>query len=75
MRLPQQQQPVRRALFTENNPSATGVTPSSCAGVPTSIIGRCFDQNGNIPGNWNCAACCALRGAISWQGGGLAVAC
>lgn len=42
------------------------VTPSACTPADTGV-GQCFGQNGPIPGSFNCAACCALRGAVSWQ--------
>jgi hypothetical protein len=75
MRIPNQQQPIARAMFERGELSISGVTPSNCAGIPTNIIGACFGANGPIPGKFNCPACCALRGAISWQGGGYAAAC
>lgn len=79
MRLPLQTQAIpRNDSFTVNRhrltPSNTGLQ-LQCAGIPNSIVGTCFDSNGPVPGRFNCSACCALRGAISWQGGGYAVAC
>ena len=52
------------------------VRPSQgCAGVPSGILGTCFDFNGPVGHRMNCAACCVLRTAVSWQGGGYAVPC
>jgi hypothetical protein len=32
------------------------------------LIGPCYEGSGNqIPGKWNCAACCALRNAEWWR--------
>ena len=73
MNLPKQSKPV-----THRNLGAgqSQITPSQgCGGVPSNLIGACYGNNGPIPGKFNCQACCALRGAISWQGGGYAVAC
>lgn len=79
MRLPNRNEPVNRTPGGYAAIAKAGVLPSQpghgCAGVPTNILGQCFEAMGPIPGNFNCAACCALRGAISWQGGGYAVAC
>jgi hypothetical protein len=79
MNLPNQTKPVNRNhIITKQNVTVgqIHVSPSQgCAGVPTGIIGACFGGNGPIPGKFNCQACCALRGAVSWQGGGYAVAC
>ena len=75
MRIPKQHQPVTRAVLAGGNSSVAGVTPSNCNGIPNNTIGACFGASGPIPGKFNCTACCALRGAISWQGGGYAAAC
>jgi hypothetical protein len=82
MNLPNQSQPINRnhmGIQLDVTVGRTWIAPSSlargCAGVPNNTIGACFGANGPIPGNFNCQACCALRGAISWQGGGYAVAC
>lgn len=73
MNLPNLSAPVGR--YSQVLSSQNRINPSSCTGIPTTQIGTCFGSNGPIPGNFNCQACCALRGAISWQGGGHAVAC
>lgn len=73
MILPKQAQPVLRQV--SNLPKSDGIKVASCAGVPNNILGTCFDANGPIGNRFNCTACCALRGAISWQGGVFAVAC
>jgi hypothetical protein len=73
MKTPQQARPIiRESVRAQADPK--GVV-AACAGVPGNIIGTCIGDNGPIPGMWNCRACCALRGAISWQGGGYAVEC
>ncbi|WP_271782268.1 hypothetical protein [Aquimarina algiphila] len=61
--------------YSQSLGSQNGISPSSCAGVPGNIIGTCIEATGPIQGRFNCQACCALRRAISWQGGGYAVAC
>lgn len=74
MNIPKQIRPIIRGCVTaETDPN--GVVAQACTGVPSGTIGACFGNNGPIPGRWNCSACCALRGAISWQGGGIAAAC
>lgn len=76
MQMPTISQPIVRGRLRKTTFGGADIHASQgCGGVPSGIIGACFDQNGPIPGKWNCAACCALRGAISWQGGGYAVAC
>jgi hypothetical protein len=76
MKLSKQNQPIFRTASGIDGLPKRGLAPSQgCAGVPTSIIGACFGNSGPITGKFNCAACCALRGAMSWQGGGHAVAC
>lgn len=49
--------------------SAASSISASCGPANTGQ-GQCFDANGPIggPGAFNCAACCARRGAIHWQG-------
>jgi hypothetical protein len=74
MKLPLQSQPVQRSTYQPLGMQVVGLQPSACP-VPDNVIGQCFDANGPVTGKFNCAACCALRGAISWQGGGIAVAC
>lgn len=74
MKLPINAKPVNRPAGGASNQSQINAS-QNCAGVPSDQIGVCFDNNGPVPGRWNCQACCALRGAVSWQGGGYAVAC
>lgn len=74
MNIPKQTQPIIRGYVTAKA-DQNGIVALACVGVPGNIIGACFGNNGPIPGRWNCSACCALRGAISWQGGGYAAAC
>ena len=76
MLIPNQSRPISRQTHISYGLSQRGLAPAQgCAGVPSGIVGSCFEASGPIPGKFNCAACCALRGAIHWQGGGHAVAC
>ena len=77
MQLPHQPAPVRTNTWSQNAGAVRrdGITTSSCAGVPTNILGKCSFSNGTNNYNFNCAACCAQRTALSWIGGGYAVAC
>lgn len=81
MRLPSQSPPViRNAAHVARQtalPTHQGIAPSACPNPDTTPLGTCYDANGPIgPGNnMNCSACCALRGAIHWQGGGQVYLC
>ncbi|MFP4575218.1 MAG: hypothetical protein ACLFT9_06290 [Coleofasciculus sp.] len=75
MKLPIQSQPVERYIAGDAlHKMYSGIHPS-CPSPDRTPPGTCFDANGQIPGRWNCSACCALRGALSWQGGGQAYPC
>jgi hypothetical protein len=37
----------------------------ACVGVPNNQLGNCIVPPDNLP-NFNCSACCALRGALNW---------
>jgi hypothetical protein len=78
MRLPSQAQPVIRSGRPTSGASAGGeiraANPANCNGIPNNIVGTCNFPDGPS-GGYNCTACCAMRQAISWQGGGFAVAC
>jgi hypothetical protein len=79
MRLPTQAKPVTRTGRRSNDAAESAriaaANPANCAaGVPNNIIGTCIFPAG--PGDsFNCVACCAMRQALSWQGGGYAIAC
>ncbi|MGJ5675475.1 MAG: hypothetical protein ACR9NN_17980 [Nostochopsis sp.] len=79
MKLPIQAKPIHRQNMTNSyasfNKMYSGLEPSICPNPDNTPPGTCFDANGPIPGRWNCSACCALRGAISWQGGNQAFVC
>ena len=77
MRLPKQSAPVQRDTITRSAiaEARDGVRPF-CTPLQNNQIGRCWDHNGPVPGSFNCAACCALRGSVFWVGpNGDAVAC
>lgn len=79
MRLPAHPEPVSRNAARMAHPTGalqvSGVAPSACPNPDNTPPGTCYDTNGPVPGRFNCSACCALRGALSWQGGGQAYAC
>ncbi|WP_121280980.1 hypothetical protein [Trinickia fusca] len=72
--------PVRRHRFDHALRAplhAGGIQPSVCTAADNNAVGQCFDQHGAVPGRFNCAACCALRGATGWHNpaNGVVVAC
>jgi hypothetical protein len=79
MKLPIQAMPVKRDIIARSlladDTRTSGVTLSVCPTPDITPPGTCFDANGPIPGRLNCSACCALRGAISWQNGMQAFPC
>lgn len=76
-RAPRQAAPVARSTRSGLMPRHAGVMPSVCTPADNNAIGQCFDANGPVPGRFNCAACCALRGAVGWHNPntGAVVAC
>ncbi len=54
-----------------------GLLPSACTAAQNQLIGECLGNGEQIVGKFNCAACCALRGALMWRhpATGQAVAC
>lgn len=69
MTSPIQAAPVARDPYApaSRRSAATGLMPSTCNGVDNRLVGECLGDGVNIPGNFNCAACCALRGAKYWR--------
>ncbi len=60
--------PIGRSTYADADPMRlqSGSLPS-CTQAQNNAIGQCFDANGPVPGRFNCAACCALRGAVVWH--------
>ncbi|KPF46340.1 hypothetical protein IP76_05485 [Rhizobium sp. AAP43] len=53
----------------------TSAVGGGCAQIPNGVIGQCMLGDGTQLPRTNCPACCAHRTALTWIGGGNAVAC
>ena len=61
--------PVARDLYAPSSRRAAsgGLLPSACSAADNKLIGECLGDGEHILGKFNCAACCALRGALLWR--------
>lgn len=76
MYLPPNSVPVSRSTAGPAVRRRDTVAPQNgCAGVPNGIIGKCMFNNGPPAQRMNCTACCAMRNATAWIGGGYVIHC